>query len=893
MSAEPIWRRYKRWWGPDVESDVDEEFEFHIGLIADRLEASGLGREEADRRARVEFGDAARARRMCGEIGKQRLERTRRSERVARWTQDLRYASRALAKRPAFTAAVVATLALGIGANVTIFSLFNAVLLRPLPGVSEPESLVQLGRTQGGDGFDTFSYPDLADYRETSRTLAGVAGSWSTAVHLSTGRETERVDAAVVSGNYFDVLGVRPALGRGYLPEEDEAAAGVRAVVLGYGLWQRWFGGERSVVGATVRLNGEPFTVVGVAPEGFTGTQIHSGVELFAPVSSLDGLSPESTLRQSRDAVWLMLFGRLAPGVGVEEAQRELTGIAQRLEREYPESNEERGIQVVAGVGVHPGIAEAARGFLAILFGVVVVVLLVACANVANLLLARAVERRRELAVRAAHGASRGRLLRQLLMESLLLAAMGGVAAVALAMVAARTLVRLPMLSELPVLQRVPLDWRVLAFAAAVAVISGLVFGLAPALRMSRPDLVSSLKEGTPGSGSTRARARTALLVGQVALSMVALVAAGLFVRTLQNLYGVDSGFDIASVAVASVDVGRQGYDDERGGRFFDELIRNVEALPGVEAAGLGTILPLGHGGWDTRMFADDRPIGPEDEGIKTDQNAVSPGYFRAMGVTLVRGRGISEADRADAPRVVVINQALTDLLWPGEDPIGERLRAGREGEPVEVVGLVADAKYRSLNEESRPFAYYPFQQMYSPSATLHVRASGDPRGVLPLVQAEVRALDADLPIYRAGTLAHWRDRSLGPQRAAASLVGFFGALAFLLAAIGLYGSMSYTVSQRTREIGIRMALGARVAQVAGLVLRDAAAVLVVGIVIGGLAALAVTRLLQGQLFGVQPTDPLTFAAVAAMLLVVGLAASQLPARRASRVDPVTALRSE
>jgi predicted permease len=878
-------------------AEVAEELRQHLDDHYDEARRRGADIESARRGALAELGE--------GDQLPRRLDAAvpRRAEAVAlgggsgggvrAFLADLRIGARLLRRSPGFTAVAVFTLALGIGANTTVFAIVNSLLLRPMPGVARPAELALVGRTQQGEGFDTFSYPDFLDYQAGTRTLSGLAAYHPLGAHLSTGGASDRVRAALVSGSFFRVLGVTAALGRTFLPEEDGAPNAHPVVVLGHGLWQRRFGGDPGVVGRTVVLNAHPYTVVGVAARGFVGVEQDDPLELFVPLAMAGQIRGYDEMLGRRDAVWLQLFGRRAAGVPLPTVESELRGIARRLEQQYPESNRERGVAVADGIGFDPDSRQQARAFTGVLFGVVALVLLIACANVANLLLARASARRREISLRASLGASRWRLVRQLLAEGLLLAGLAAVVGLALGAWTASLVGRLPVFVDNELHVDATPDARLLGFTLLVALASALLFGLPAAFRASRVDLVGSLKAGAPGSGDARSRVRGALLVGQLALSLVLLAAAGLFLRTLGRLRAVDPGFAAEQVLVARVDVGLQGYDEARGRQFYAELVRRAAALPGARAASLAFMIPLGGGGWDTRIFRADVTPAPDAQGLKTDQNAVEPAYFRTMGMTLTRGRNFTQADREGAPKVAVVNEAMARALWPGESPLGKRFRAGREGDPVEVIGVVRSAKYRSLLESERPFLYRPFAQSYMSAMTLHVAAAGDPGALRDPVRRLVRDLDADLPIYAVQTLAERLDESIGAQRTAATMVGAYGALALLVAAVGLYGAMAYSVSRRTREIGVRMALGARESSVLRGVLAEAGRLAATGAVLGLAAAIPATRLLRSQLFGVSPGDPLTLIAVAAVLGLVSLAAAYLPARRATRVDPVVALRAE
>jgi len=887
---------------PADEAAIAEELRQHLDDRYAELRAGGQSEEAAKRSALDELGeDELRAQLSLVRLGARvpavawgSAETTNRGERLGGLWGDLRIGARLLRRTPAFTTIAALTLALGIGANTTIFTVVNALLIRPMPGISRPDQLVLIGRTQGGQGFDTFSYLDYLDYRDHATRLSGIGAYYGAPAHLSTGGASDRVRAGVVSANYFRVLGVTAAAGRTFLAEDDGAPNAHPVVVLSYGLWRRRFGGDSSVVGRRVTINAHAYTVIGVAAEGFTGLERNTSYDLFVPLAMTGALRPgfERALG-ARDAVWLDLFGRLAQGTTDVAAESELQGIASQLARAYPESNAERGVAVVGGIGFDPSSRRAVQSFAGILLGVVAVVLLIACANVANLLLARGAARRQEFAVRASLGASRARLVRQLLAEGVLLSLIGGVLGFALGVGTARLIVRLPLFANsLTIIDPAP-DGRVLFFTAVVAIASALIFGVPSAFRASRTELVTSLKTGTPGGGIRRSLFRNGLLVSQLALSIVLLVAAGLFLRTLGALYATPPGFDTGHVLIATVDVALQGYDEPRGRRFYDELEQRAASLPDVTNAGLAYMLPLGGGGWDTRIYPAEIAPAKEDPGLKTDINAVSASYFSTVHVPIVRGRGFANTDRPGTPSVAVVNEVIARQLWPDQDPIGKRFRLGREGEVLTVIGVAQTAKYRSLVESSRPFFYRPFAQVYQTPMTLHLSTTGDPRVLISAVRQLVQSLDKDLPVYRIQTLGDRLAGSVSMQRTAAILVASYGLLALLLAAIGLYGSMTYVVARRTREIGIRMALGARTALVMRQVLREALVLALLGAALGIIVAIPSARLLRSQLFGVEPGDPMTFAAVTISLVAVAVVAAFSPAWRATRVDPVVALRAE
>jgi predicted permease len=883
---------------PPDEANVAEELQQHLDDRYHDLRATGVPDVDARRAAIEELGeDDFLAGRLRGAM-RRRLEPVpigaRDGRGLAGLWGDLRFGARMLRRSPAFTVTAALTIALGIGANTTIFSIVNALLLRPLPGTVRPHELVLIGRTQQAQGFDTFSYPDYLDYRAGTRSLSAIAASFIAPAHLSTGGASERVRAELVSGNYFTMLGTRAVHGRLLVSSDDGAPGANPVVVLGYGVWERRFGADPGVIGKTVRIDGVPFTVVGVAEAGFNGEQTVGVVDLFVPISMGNRLLPEfDQMLASRGGVWIDLFGRLAPNATVATAQAELGAIAAELARRYPDTNRSRGVRVAAGIGFDPQSRGDVKRFMTVLVGVVVLVLLIACANVANLLLARGSARARELAVRASLGASRSRLVRQLLAEGFLLALLGGAAGFVVGVASVRLVLQLPVFANSYGAVTPSVDLRVLAFAIGAILVSGTLFALPPAFRTSRIDLVTALKLGAP-AGDGRSRLRAGLVTAQLALSVVLLVAAGLFVRTLQALYRIEPGFETRRVLVATLDAGLQGYDGVRGRRLFTDFEQRVQALPGVQHAALGYMLPFGGGGWDTRIFPAETKSSPDDPGLKTDVNAVSPSYFETLGIPLVAGRRFTAADREGAPGVAVINDATAQALWPGRNPIGRKFRIGHSDDVLEVIGLVRTARYRSLVEAPRPFYYRPFAQIYRPSMTLHVRtASDDAYTVLQSVRRALDELDRDLPLSRVRTLAERLDGSLGAQRTAATLVGVYGVLALVLAAIGLYGSMAYAVSRRTREMGVRMALGARASEVLRHVLAQALRVALTGTVIGLVAAIPATRFLRAQLYGVEPSDPTTLVFVVLVLAAASMAAAFIPARRATRVDPVVALRSE
>ncbi|MDT7688145.1 MAG: hypothetical protein QOE46_904 [Acidobacteriota bacterium] len=811
--------------------------------------------------------------------------------------QDVRYGFRMLLRSPGFTAVAVVSLALGIGVNTAIFSLVNAVLVRPLPVVAAQGRLVWLRAPN--------SYPDYLDYREQTRSFDEMAAITGTREFSLTrqGGEPELLKGEFVTANYFDVLGVSTRLGRAFLEEEQRDPSAV--VVIGDRLWRTRFDSDPSIVGRQITLNGLGFTVVGVAPPNFTGTEAGLSRELWVPISMEPQLNPRvsamedgrgsADILHERRSHWLAVFARLKDGVSREQAGAELETIAQHVaeatgERAEPETLRRVHLLALSG-GMDPGDREEALPIVGIVMGVVALVLLIACANIAALLIARAAVRRRETAIRQALGAGRARLIRQWLTESVLLGVIGGACGLLLAMWANDVFTSYARGTPLAALD-LGLDYRVLVYTLCVSVASGIVFGLAPALQASRLDIVTALKTEDARAGSRRSRLRAAFVTAQVTLSVVLLVCAGLFIRSLQSAHSIDPGFRVERALVVPVDLGLLRYKEKEGLGFYRELLSRVEAQPGVERASLVRFAQLGFSFAQGQVLAEGGGAG--DEGVMTGFNMVGPRYFETMGTALVRGRDFNDADREGAPGVAVVNETLAAKLWPDEDALGKRLSfEGARGPFLEVVGVARDGKYRSLGDRARPYVYRPLMQSYEPKMTLVVRTKGEPLALAGAVRAQLRALDANLPIADVKTLDAMFDLSLLPSRIAAWTLGGFGLLALVLAGIGVYGVVSYSVAQRTREIGVRMALGAERHDVLRLVLGEGLKVVGVGLVVGLLLAFAATRIVAGFLYGVGATDPVTFVGVPLVLGAVALAAGYVPARRATKVDPMVALRYE
>ncbi len=812
--------------------------------------------------------------------------------------QDLRYAVRMMIKSPGLTAVAALTLALGIGANSAIFSGVSAFVLRPLP-VEEPDRLVRPFETDNPDEWlGNFSYPDYVDYREQNDVFEGMLVHNIVQAALSRDNQNDLVWGELVSGNYFDVLHVRPAMGRGFLPEEDKTPGSHPVVVLGHSLWERRFDRDASIVGQPVTLNGQAYTVIGVAPKEFRGTKFGLGMDFWVPMMMHKQIMNGTDWLDDRGSHWLEVVGRLKPGVTEEQAAAALTTISSRLAASYPKERS-ANLRVIV-LPETKGRFDDASSTIALGSGlamaVVGLILLIACANVANLLLARAIRRRREIGIRLALGASRWRLIRQLLTESCLLALVGGGLGLLFAFWVTDLMYALiPVLPYTIVIDFAP-DARALAFTLVISLVTGIIFGLAPAWQASNPDVVPVLKGETVSfkQGSSRFSLRNMLVVSQVALSMIVLVCAGLFIQSFQKTRSANPGFNPDNALAVSMNPGLLGYTPDQTKEFYRRLIEQTRSLAGVETASMANQLPLGDGSNSTGPLVREGEEPPRPgEGIDSLLYLVGPGYFETMQLPIVKGREFSETDRTDRPRVAIINETLARRLWPDQDAVGKRMRVGDNTALIEIVGVARDGRYRTIGERPRFCLYYPAYQRNESGMTLLVRTTGDPEAIVGAVRQEIEKLDSRLPIYNVKTLRQHLTWGLWGPRMAATLSLSFGFVALLLAATGLYSVMAYTVSQRTREIGIRMALGATKSDVLKLVAAQGMGLAVTGIVIGLVLAFAVTRAIASLLVGVSSTDPVTYVIITAGLLTVALAACYTPARRAAKVDPMVALRHE
>jgi predicted permease len=805
--------------------------------------------------------------------------------------QDLRYGFRLLLKKPSFTVAAVLTLAFGIGANTAIFTVVNAALLRPLP-YREPDRLVHLFETtpQKQFGEREASYPDYLDWKTRSQVFEDLAG-YSRRSFTITGRDApDRLIGAAVTDGFFKVLGVEPVLGRSFQPGEDQPGAAQLAMI-SHGLWQRRFGGDSAIVGQSLNLNGTSYTVIGVLPPNFQ----------FAPAGSAEvwvGLNPNPNQLSRRFMHWLNIIGRLKPGVTVSQASAGINAVGQSIAQEHPDSHTGTGVRVVS---LHEQITGRVKPVLIVLLVAVCFVLLIACANVANLLLARSAARQKEIAIRTAMGASRWRLVRQLLTESILLALVGGSVALLLAQWGVDLLIaRIPesQLGSMPYLQGLGLDGRVLLFAMSISLLTGIVFGLAPAFKSSKLNLQESLKEGgRTSAAATRQRLRSLLVISEIALALVLLVGAGLMMKSLFRLLAVDPGFNPENLLTMRVSLPTTKYpEDGQLVAFHQQLLPRIENLPGVKNVGTVSVLPL-VGGNTSRFIVMGRPAPPPGEEMEGNIRDITPGYFHLMSIPVVRGRDFTDRDKQDTPPVVIINQTMANRLFPGTDPVGQRLTYSSIQNPpqLEIVGVVGDEKIRGLDAEIAPVVYSPYLQDPDRTLNLVIRTTSDPNAVAAAVKSEIQSLDADLPVFDVRTIEQLIDNSPSTflRRYPAFLISVFAGVALLLAMVGIYGVISYSVSQRTHEIGVRMALGAQRSDIFKMILGQGLILTMIGIGTGLLTALVLTRFLSSLLFNVSANDPLTYIIVSLPLVCVSLLACYIPARKATRVDPMVALRYE
>ena len=898
MNHQPRWltRRSRK------EAELRDELQFHLEQEAAEALAAGLPSDHAKWAARRELGNIALL-----------MEDTRAAwgwASLERFCQDLRYALRTLRKNPGFAAAVVLSLALGIGATTAIFSLLNAAVLRPLP-VPAPQRLVQftntlpLWETAANNWNSLFAYPQLENFQTRSKTLSGIFGGTGLGrITVGLNGTSGLAHGDAYTGNFFSVLGIAPQHGRLFSAADDAARAPVAVISDAY--WRNRFGADPTIVGRAVTVNQIPFTVIGITPREFQGISVGNCPDIWVPLHALDRLKPDSRRWTEPWSSWLLIAGRLHPGASREQAQAELDAMNRRFLADVLPASELAGEATVqrfvrdnrlalrpAASGMHSGLRDLYAFPLQLLMGVAGIVLLVACANIANLLLARASNRRREIAVRLALGAGRGRLVRQLLSESLVLAVLGGVLALPMAWWGSLLLVRMISTGDSPAPLAVDPDWRTFAFTAAVSLFTGILFGLAPALRATRLDPGPVIKQGMRHSSSSSHTLDRILVVAQVALSVVLVAGAGLFVRTLQKLRNVDTGYDRRNVLMVSVDAGLAGYPSDRAGAVYAEILRRLRTLPEVKSAAASVVRPVDDQFYlvDRVNEVDGRPL-PEGSAIRVEWNATSPAYFSTLSTPIVSGRDFDLRDNENAPPVVIVNQSLAKRAFPDRNPIGHRLGLAT------IVGVVKDSLYTGARDQPGPMLYHALfqhgrdQEFRWGFVSFELRYNSQ-SNLLDEVRREVAAVDRNLPIFRARTLLAQTEQSMLKERLLATLSSVFGALALLLACVGLYGLMAYAVARRTSEIGIRLALGARPGRILWLVLRETFALTLAGVAVGVPLALWAARYARSVLFGIGAADPLTMAVTVATLIGTAVLAGYVPGRRAVRVDPMVALRYE
>jgi predicted permease len=864
-----------------VLDDIDEELRLHVEMETEANIARGMSPEEARRAAVDSFGNMGRIKDVAYDIrGGGALDAIR---------QDLQFGARMLLRKPGFTLVAVITLALGIGANSAIFSVVNAVLLRPLPFNNSERLVTLLVRyEQSGRTGSAHSYLNFTDVRDQNSVFEGIAAYNPWSFFFVGGEETERVTGALASADLFPLLDVSPVLGRVYTREEDQPGA-KRVAVISYSLWQRRFGGDPAIIGREVVIGNEPAAIIGVMPQSFK-FPITEDSDCWMPLAS--SLSKASM--ESRGGVFLGVVARLKPDVTLEQARAEASTIAARLSAQYPNANAGQGLVVQP---MHENLVGNVRRALFVILGAVGLVLLIACANVANLLLARAASRQKEIAIRTALGASRARIIRQLLTESLLLSTVGGGLGLLLAFWSTKLLVAASP-ADIPRINEIGLDLRALGFTLVVTLLTGIIFGLAPALQASKTDFNGLLKEGARGLTASlwRNRLRSLLVVSEVALSLVLLISAGLLVRSFWRLLEVKPGFESDKVLAANVSLLSRDYSrPEQYSSFFREATARLGALPGVQAAGAIAPLPLSNSFESYSFEIEGRAPAAPGKQPSAGYRVVTPDYFRALGIPLVRGRVFDETDRAESQAVTIINETFARRHFPNEDPLGKHLIAGNRPKVArEIVGVIGDVHHAGLDEEPTPEFYVSYLQRPDSEMTIVIRTTGaDPSGMAASVRSIIRQISKDQPVYDVRTMNELLSESVARRRFNMLLLGLFASVALLLAAIGLYGVMSYSVSQRTHEIGIRIALGARHLDVLRLVVGQGMGLAFAGVALGTFAAYFVTRVLARMLFGISTTDTITFAGVALLMIAVAFLASYIPARRASKVDPLLALRYE
>jgi macrolide transport system ATP-binding/permease protein len=867
-----------------LEAEMQSEMSFHVAARAEELERSGLAPQLALRQARVEFGSLDSQKEECRQALGLRL-----------WDElraDLRYALRLLWKRPGFSLLAILCLTLGIGSTAAVFSWIEGTLLRPYPAVAHQERLVVLaGTNRGVSGYEPLSLPDFRDYERGCNLFDAFIAEKIAGANLSVGERSERVTGSLVSANYFAALGLRPILGRGFQPGEDTGRNAHPVIVISYQFWKERIHSDPNIIGKTQMLNNERYTVVGVAPQGFYGTFVGYSWGFWVPLSMQEKFDPPNYKLEDRGEPFIEGFARLKPGVTIAQAQQQISVVARELEASYPQTDRGHGVQLLTLAESPFNGSVRLRPVLAISLAVAFFVLLIACANVSNLLLVRAFARRHEISVRLAVGARRLRLFRQLFTEGLLLSSIGTALGLLLAYWGRHLIVLVWPVSSSTIYLSGQLDWRVIVLSAAVCLFATLIFGVAPALRAGRLDLAGALNAEAGGVvfGSGRSRLRSALVLVEVALSFLLLVGATLMMQSVRAIRNASPGFSI-DVQRTAINLLSAGYEERRARDFEQQLLGRVQNLPGIQAAALARVSPFAYRAFSySPIVIDDyQPAPGEQPSIAYDE--ITPGFFATLGIPLLSGRDFTSADDETGASVAIVNDTMVNKYWRGADPVGKRLQV--KGRALRVVGVVRTAKYRTLTEAPEAFFYVPLRQNPAKEVVLFLRSSQSPGTNSRMLAHEVHEHDPNLPVYDLLTMRDAIQMMSASQNAAVVLLATFGGLALLLAAIGLYGVMSYAVSQSTRELGLRMALGANATKVLGLIFRQGLTVTAAGISAGCAAALLLTRLLGYLLYNTSPRDPLAFGSAFAVMFIAAVAACFVPAWRASRVDPLRALRN-
>ncbi|HET9408329.1 MAG TPA: ABC transporter permease [Candidatus Sulfotelmatobacter sp.] len=868
--------------GKRVDQEMKEELQEHLDRQIQENVAQGMTPEQARRSAVIALGGITQTEQQCRDA--------RVGNGIRDFFQDLRYGFRQLRRSPGFSALAVLCLTLGIGANAAVFSWVEGILFRPYPLVAHQDRLFAIAGLVPGKRIDGLSWPDFLDLRRNCTLCDDAFVTSPTSSTLNVGDRAEITIGSIVSANYFDALGVHPVLGRGFQAGEDVGSNSHPVVVISHQMWRNRFKSDPEIVGKTQRLNNVPHTIIGVAPEGFYGTFVGRAIQFWVPASMQEVFRGGGYVLENRGAHWIESYVLLKPGVSRAQAQQQISAIATQLQTSYPATNRQRGIGIWPLWQTPFNQARLVGPALEVMVVVVAFVLLIACANVGNLLLVRSFARRHEMSVRLAIGATRKRLLKQLLTEGLILSALGAAGGFFIAFLCRYLLGTLHYDGTTLYLPGT-IDGRVMAISAGICLLVTLIVGLVPALQARHLDLAGSMKaeSGTVVGARSRGWIRSGLVVFQVCLSFILLVGAALLLESLERVRNTSPGFSTSNVVATAVSLVASGYDEPRARTFQNELIDRLRALPGVESAAFGTNTPLGYRGYSSTPIAVDGYQTSPTEQPEVDYNQVSESYFTTLGIPLFSGREFLRSDDQNAPLVAIVNRTMVERYWRGQDPTGLRLQV--KGRSARVVGVVADSKYESMAETPRPFFYVPLRQDFDREPDLYIRTSQSPQSTLAAVLREVHALDSNLALYEMITLQEQVNRAAGPQLVAVTLVSTLGGLALLLAAVGLYGVMSYSVAQSTRELGLRMALGADAANLLRLVLSRGLRLTTGGILFGLIAALVLTRLLGQLLYRVSPHDPMVFASALAVMTLIAITACLLPARRASRTDPARVLR--